>query len=55
MDFKAGDVVRLNSGGPLMTLSSLTNSGSWEAYWFVEGDPKWHSFKPEMLKKHNSA
>ena len=56
MDFKIGDVVQLKSGGPLMTLSSHTDKGNWEATWFSkDGKPEWHTFKPEMLKQIHNA
>lgn len=51
MDFKEGDVVRLKSGGPEMTISTMTERGSAECWWFVDGGPKWQQFKLHTLKK----
>lgn len=47
--FKVGDVVRLKSGGPKMTVSHIKDGNVW-CTWFVgETDPKNAYFKPEML------
>lgn len=39
-DFKVGDVVRLKSGGPLMTIRVIDNDGTREIYcdWFDSKD-----------------
>ncbi len=34
-EFKAGDTVRLKSGGPLMTIHSIKNGEAW-CQWFDE-------------------
>jgi uncharacterized protein YodC (DUF2158 family) len=46
-----GDVVRLKSGGPAMTVSQQEASGKWECQWFPESDKelKRGSFRPESL------
>lgn len=53
-EFKEGDVVRLKSGGPAMTVKSVLSGGALECHWFnTEGavyTPKWENFKPLMLK-----
>ncbi|CDZ50405.1 YodC family protein [Neorhizobium galegae] len=54
MTFKIGDVVRLKSGGPLMTLSYIKSSESVGCVWFNQEthayEPKYFDFKAEMLK-----
>lgn len=54
MEFKVGDVVQLKSGGPLMTVSYLSDKGKFTCYWFNESggayESKFAEFKPEMLK-----
>ena len=34
--FSVGDVVRLKSGGPAMTVTYLTDNGKLERHWFDE-------------------
>ncbi|UDL89439.1 DUF2158 domain-containing protein [Mesorhizobium sp. PAMC28654] len=52
--FKTGDVVKLKSGGPDMTVSDGSASGSYLCHWFNrEGDvwiPQHVGFKPDQLK-----
>lgn len=54
--FKEGDVVKLNSGGPLMTVSAVTNDGV-EVHWFnhdsATWEIKWTNFKASMLTNMN--
>jgi uncharacterized protein YodC (DUF2158 family) len=51
--FKTGDVVRLKSGGPKMTISDGAASGTYMCHWFNrEGDmwtPQHAGFKPDQL------
>ena len=52
MEFRTGDVVRLKSGGPKMTVIRIKESDVWCNWFLVDQDvPKMHSFKPEMLEK----
>ena len=52
--FETGNVVRLMSGGPLMTVKRTNSDGETVCEWFNEEGHKfehrWHAFKPEMLK-----
>ena len=50
MAFDIGDTVQLKSGGPIMTVGGETDRGKFECYWFHDAEPKWHTFKPEMLR-----
>ncbi len=50
MEFKAGDTVRLKSGGPLMTVEGAVASGHLRCQWFDEKKVLCHgSFAPAML------
>lgn len=46
---KTGDVVKLKSGGPTMTVSSATDEKI-ECAWFVDGTVQHSSFTPDTLK-----
>ncbi len=51
---KAGDVVKLASGGPKMVISSISlASGDYletaRCMWFVEGESKYHDFPTVTL------
>ncbi len=57
--FKAGEIVKLNSDGPLMTILSIGRNGV-KCAWSVKGDIKEKSFpavaltkadKPDVLEK----
>ncbi|GLR54330.1 YodC family protein [Shinella yambaruensis] len=56
--FETGDVVDLKSGGPLMTVNRVNKDGDVICEWFnQEGqkyEPKWHAFKPQMLRRLKS-
>ncbi len=51
--FKIGDVVRLKSGGPSMTVESIESTGSAFCVWFDESDQgsavRVHAFNPAVL------
>ncbi|MDG4855932.1 MAG: DUF2158 domain-containing protein [Mesorhizobium sp.] len=51
--FKTGDIVRLKSGGPEMTVSDGAASGTYLCHWFNrDGDvwtPQHAGFKPDQL------
>jgi uncharacterized protein YodC (DUF2158 family) len=51
MKFKVGDIVQLKSGGPLMTIESAQDDGTYWCVWFSsKGDEtKGGAFKAEML------
>jgi uncharacterized protein YodC (DUF2158 family) len=60
MEFKVGDVVRLKSGGPAMTIASIDREGPVRCYcvWFVvqanglpDGKPETGSFAADTLTK----
>lgn len=52
MSFQNGDVVRLKSGGPWMTLVKTNNDGDYFCRWFHESDIKGFAFKPHELQKY---
>ena len=50
--FAVGDVVRLNSGGPLMTISAASkdgNGGDCQAIWFRNDEKAFASFPARCL------
>jgi uncharacterized protein YodC (DUF2158 family) len=49
-NFKIGDVVKLKSGGPSMTVSSLESNGELWCVWFANNESKGTGFKPDMLE-----
>lgn len=55
MEFKIGDVVRMKSGGPRMTVSGEADGGALTCRWFNQDGRKFDvqhaSFKPEVLEK----
>lgn len=50
-EIKAGSVVQLKSGGPLMTASWVQNSHVTEAYceWFIQDKAPWKKRDPYSL------
>ncbi|WP_421227574.1 YodC family protein [Aeromonas enteropelogenes] len=52
-DIRVGEVVRLKSGGPLMTVTAQTYDGNWECRWFVDGKESSAVFPSEAL--HSKA
>lgn len=59
MTIKEGDVVQLNSGGPLLTVARLfpesDNGPSAKCIWFVEGELKSDHFVQATLKVRNDV
>lgn len=50
--FKVGDVVKLRSGGPKMTISAARdNSGDYTCVWFKGASREVGYFKDEILMK----
>lgn len=51
-DFKVGDVVKLQSGGPPMTITELPTvfSDKISVEWFVNGEIKRDAFRKECLR-----
>lgn len=50
MKFKPGDLIKLKSGGPIMTVGSITVDESVvSTSWFVEGDLHQANFYIEMV------
>lgn len=51
--FKPGDVVRLKSGGPAMTVEQIASSGRVVCKWFEGKDLKIHLFVADTLEPYN--
>ena len=54
MDFQPGDLVKLKSGGPTMTVEKVGHVGNAVAVfctWFEDNELKRASFAPAALKK----
>jgi len=49
MSFRVGDVVRLNSGGPLMTVWRLADNGEIDCVWFDGKEVVATRLPPEVL------
>jgi uncharacterized protein YodC (DUF2158 family) len=47
---KSGDTVRLKSGGPKMTVTTVGNDGKVYCTWFDNTDPKHGVFPPATLE-----
>jgi uncharacterized protein YodC (DUF2158 family) len=50
MPFKTGDVVRLKSGGPPMTVTGMSQTGSVICQWFWNNKMESGSFPPDALE-----
>jgi len=50
-DFEIGDVVRLRSGGPKMTVHGLVSDGDVVCQWFEGNEVHEESFPKDALKK----
>jgi uncharacterized protein YodC (DUF2158 family) len=54
-ELKAGDVVQLKSGGPLMTIQELKHGGgAASCIWFLDGKPEAREFALVTLELHVS-
>ena len=49
--FKSGDLVKLKSGGPTMTVLEKLDNDLYRCMWFVAGDCRKENFPPEALVK----
>ena len=49
MKFKVGDLVKLKSGGPTMTVNSWKHYGRWECTWFSGKKHETGEFSPDAL------
>jgi uncharacterized protein YodC (DUF2158 family) len=49
--FKPGDTVRLKSGGPIMTVTSIDSQFGCACEWFSGDKPERKLFRPEALVK----
>lgn len=55
MAFKPGDVVKLKSGGPKMTVAKIDNDGSVDCEWFDEKNiPQVRAFTATSLEPYVS-
>jgi uncharacterized protein YodC (DUF2158 family) len=52
--FKAGDVVQLKSGGPLMTVSEI-DGNSVQCRWFNGNEEKASSYPSDILRVANTG
>jgi uncharacterized protein YodC (DUF2158 family) len=50
-EFKAGDTVRLKSGGPLMTIQEIDGAGFATCDWFTKGKREQGVFPITSLQK----
>ena len=50
-ELEIGDVVRLRSGGPKMTVQQRTSPGTLNCTWFLEEELKRSSFTEDSLEK----
>ena len=53
---QAGDIVRLKSGGPAMTVERSADRGSWVCVWWVQKDESYASrtFTEAVLEPHKA-
>lgn len=48
--FKVGDIVRLKSGSPIMTIQKIYSSAAVQTIWFVDNQPYLYDFYVETLE-----
>jgi uncharacterized protein YodC (DUF2158 family) len=48
---KAGDIVELKSGGPLLTVEDVFDDGTVKCVWFAGEKQQWHIFAGSSLVK----
>jgi uncharacterized protein YodC (DUF2158 family) len=54
IEFTKGETIRLNSGGPLMTISNVLSNNQLECIWFNDEDAICiHSFDAELVFPDN--
>ena len=52
IEFSKGDTVRVNSGGPLMTVSNVLSNNQLECIWFNDDDDaEWIELDDEDLEE----
>ncbi|RPI19510.1 MAG: DUF2158 domain-containing protein [Ignavibacteriae bacterium] len=54
LNFHKGDIVRLKSGSPQMTIQAITNNGLVDCIWFDKDGKHVESFPVETLEKVDS-
>jgi uncharacterized protein YodC (DUF2158 family) len=56
IEFSKGDTVRVNSGGPLMTISNVLSNNQLECIWFNDDDDvNIHTFDMEVVFHDDDA
>jgi uncharacterized protein YodC (DUF2158 family) len=55
MDFKSGDLAKLKSGGPLMTISEIIDDEEAICIWFIQDERKEATFEICTLTKVNEG
>lgn len=54
-DFKPGDVVRLKSDSPKMTVGAVMAGGQFQCVWFHEGEAFFDTFPAAVLEAFDDA
>ena len=54
-EFRKGDLVKLKSGGPKMTLAEIRDDHKVVCDYFVNNERKSEIFEPQVLVKDNSS